>query len=72
MGYREKLLGLEIKIFNMAGVLVHSLSGNGGNTIPWDGKDRFGNVARFGLYPYVYLVDGVVKQGKLLHIKPQR
>ena len=63
---------VEIKIFNMAGVLVKSLPGNGGKTISWDGKDRFGNVARFGLYPYVYLVDGDVKQGQLLHIKPQR
>lgn len=59
---------VEIKIFNMAGELVRSLSGNGGNTIPWDGRDRFCNIAPFGLYPYVYLVDGVVKQGQLLHI----
>ena len=65
-------MGIEIKTFNMAGVLVHSLSGNGGKTISWDGKDRFDNVARFGLYPYVYLVDGDVKQRQLLHIKPQR
>jgi len=61
---------VEIKIFNMAGVLVWKHRANGGNTIAWDGKDRFDNVARFGLYPYVYLVDGDVKQRQLLHIKP--
>jgi len=68
--FRDSNGNIEIKIFNMAGELVQSLPGNGGNTISWDGKDRFGNVARFGLYPYVYLVDGVVKQGQLLHIRP--
>ncbi|MBC8232476.1 IPT/TIG domain-containing protein [bacterium] len=70
--FSDNSANVEIKIFNMAGVLVQSLHGNGGNMISWDGKDRFGNVVRFGLYPYVYLVDGKVKQGQLLHIRSQR
>ena len=59
---------VEIKIFNAGGELIISLTGGGGDTISWDGRNRFGDVAPVGLYPYVYMVDGDVKDGQLLHI----
>ena len=58
----------EIKIFNTGGELIIGLSGTGGDTILWDGRNRFGDVVPDGLYPYVYVVDDEVKQGQLLHI----
>jgi len=59
---------VEIKIFNLAGELVQSLSANSGSTIIWDGRDLEGDKVPPGLYPYVYLINGKFEQRQLLHV----
>ena len=59
---------IEIKIFNLAGELVQSLSNSGGKNIIWDGRDLEGDKVPPGLYPYVYLLNGKFEQRQLLQI----
>jgi len=60
---------VEIKIFNTAGALVCALRGNGeDHTIVWDCHDQAGGRVSPGLYPYVYLLDGGIKQRRFLQI----
>lgn len=56
---------VEIKIFNMAGELITSLSdGDRDGLIPWNDID-----IPPGLYPYVFILNGKVEQGQLLLVK---
>ena len=59
---------VEIKIFNLAGELVQSLSNDGGDSIDWNGRDLEGDKVPPGLYPYVYLLNGKFEQRQLLHV----
>jgi hypothetical protein len=59
---------VEIKIFNLAGELVKSLSKESGETIDWDGMDLEGDKVPPGLYPYVYLLNGKFEQRQLLQV----
>jgi len=59
---------VEIKIFNLAGELVQSLSKEGGETINWDGRDLEEDKVPPGLYPYIYLLNGKFEQRQLLQI----
>jgi len=56
---------VEIKIFNMAGELMESLSdGDRDGLIPWNDID-----IPPGLYPYVFILNGKIEQGQLLLVK---
>jgi len=56
---------VEIKIFNMAGELIESLSdGDHDGLIPWNNID-----IPPGLYPYVFILNGKIEQGQLLLVK---
>ena len=56
---------VEIKIFNMAGELMASLSDDDHDGfIPWNDID-----IPPGLYPYVFILNGKIEQGQLLLVK---
>lgn len=50
--------GLKVEIFNMAGVLVRSLGGDGGTAVEWDGRNEDDDVVASGVYFLSITTDG--------------
>ncbi len=60
----------QVEIFTLYGVLVRTLSGNGGATVEWDGRNAQGSPVASGMYVYtIATVDNTVGKGRFTLVR---